>query len=285
MGFVASKERKRRKPKPPGVGKALGSSAALRIWYQNAIWDATQRMIEDYRNCIKEAMRQDEVKQLFGTMDASPFKIFNTVLAFLDSKWTDYFSEFAKNISKEFIEKSDQHAKSSTFYSLSAAGVEHPTAAYNDAVVNTLQTSRDFNYTLITNIQKDTHESLYKSIMLSLTSPNPEEQGASGIANALKEVGITSKKRVDLIARDQTSKVYSALSTERMQQNGVEYFEWAHSAGGKVPRQSHIDKDGVVFKVDDPKLWEGPKADQGPPGWAINCRCRAIPLIGYVPGE
>ena len=107
----------------------------------------------------------------------------------------------------------------------------------------------------------------------------------SGIQNALNKVGITSKKRVDLIARDQNSKVYTSLATERMRQNGVEYFEWMHSSAGKVPRQTHVDKDGMVFQVDDPRLWTGPKADQGPPGWAINCRCRMKPLIGYNPED
>jgi uncharacterized protein with gpF-like domain len=70
-----------------------------------------------------------------------------------------------------------------------------------------------------------------------------------------------------------------------MDQNGVEEFEWLHSSAGKVPRQTHVDKDGMVFKVNDPRLWEGPKADQGPPGWAINCRCRAVPIIGYKDDE
>jgi hypothetical protein len=61
--------------------------------------------------------------------------------------------------------------------------------------------------------------------------------------------------------------------------------------------------DEGVFKVDDERFWHVgtiyftkmgangifsavlKKGDVGPPGWAINCRCRAVPLIGYNPDE
>jgi SPP1 gp7 family putative phage head morphogenesis protein len=121
--------------------------------------------------------------------------------------------------------------------------------------------------------------------MLSLTSPDPEQQGVSGITNALREIGEFSEKRIELIARDQNAKLYASLNIKRLEDNGVEYFRWLHSSAGKVPRQTHLDHDGEVYRINDPRLWEGPKADQGPPGWAINCRCRMRPLIGYREGD
>jgi SPP1 gp7 family putative phage head morphogenesis protein len=145
--------------------------------------------------------------------------------------------------------------------------------------MNTLGAATDFNHTLITNISEDIHEKIYNSIMLSLTSPNPEEQGMTGIENTLKSVGGFSKKRIALITEDQTSKLYSALSDERMRENNVDEFRWLHSSAGKVPRKTHVAKNNQIFKLDDSRLWEGPKADQGPPGWAIRCRCRKIPII------
>lgn len=282
MAFKASNVRKRKPPEPFAKGKAIGPSAALRIWYQNQMDVAAAAMIADYQRAIEASLRRDEVKTFFA-MDATASSVFKDMMTKLDVKWATFFTEFAKNLSKEFVAKSDESAKAAVHYSLSAAGLKHPVMTYNEAVNNTLNSAQTFNHTLITNIQKEVHERLYKSIMLSLTSPNPEEQGASGIQNALKEVGGFSKKRIKLIARDQTAKVNSALADERMEQNGVEYFEWMHSSAGKVPRKTHIEKNGKVFKLDDPRLWEGPKADQGPPGWAINCRCRRKPLIGYRP--
>jgi SPP1 gp7 family putative phage head morphogenesis protein len=283
MAFQARKTRERKRPDPVGQGKPLTPSAPIRIWYQNQMWSVVKPMLEDYRTTIKAALEDPEVARFYAMDDTST--ILQRTLNALNKKWSDIFRGFAAQLSPKFVAKVDAQSKSSTWYSLSAAGVEQPRQAYTESVANTLQSSVDFNHTLITKIQEDVHEELYNSIMLSLTSPNPEEQGMSGIQNALNKVGITSKKRVDLIARDQNSKVYTSLATERMRQNGVEYFEWMHSSAGKVPRQTHVDKDGMVFQVDDPRLWTGPKADQGPPGWAINCRCRMKPLIGYNPED
>lgn len=241
-------------------------------------------MIKDYRDELEKASANPSVEAFFAE-DASPNSVFNKVMRRLDKKWSEVFRGFAMKYAEEMVKKVDSHAKSSTFFSLSAAGVKEPRETYNASVKNTLQASVDFNHTLITGIQKEVHEKLYTSVMLSLTSPDPEKQGASGIQNALVEANSFSKKRIELIARDQTSKVYSSLATERLKQNGCEYFKWLHSSAGKVPRQSHVDKDGEIFKVDDPRLWEGPKADQGPPGWAINCRCRMLPVFGYSEEE
>jgi SPP1 gp7 family putative phage head morphogenesis protein len=279
MAFKASKKRERRAPEPVGKGKPLIPSAAIRSWYQSKMDALAATMIADYRKEITEALEHPEV-EAFYTADAAD-SVFQRIMRRLNKKWMDVYNGFASKYAPEFVEKVDDHSKSSTWFSLSAAGVKEPRMTYNTNVAATLGASTDFNHTLITNVQKEVHEKIYSAVMLSLTSPNPEEQGASGIQNALREVGKFSKNRIELIARDQTSKLYSSLSDERMKQNGCYHFEWLHSSAGKVPRQTHVDKDGEIFSLDDPRLWEGPKADQGPPGWAINCRCRKVPVFGY----
>ena len=278
MAFQASKKRERRAPAPVGVGKPLIPSAAIREWYDKQLSSVTRAMIDDYREQIGKALEDKSVQVFFAT-DAAAASVLKGVVKELNRKWSDVFKAFAKKTSHEFTKRVDEQATSSTLASLSVAGVQQPRAAYNSGVENTLSASQDFNNTLITGIQQEVHEQIYSAVMLSLTSPNPEEQGQTGIESALKEAGIKSKKRIDLITRDQTSKLYSALSDDRMRENGITRFRWLHSSAGKVPRQTHVDKDGEIFDLDDPRLWEGPKADQGPPGWAINCRCRKLPII------
>jgi SPP1 gp7 family putative phage head morphogenesis protein len=280
MAFQASKRREIRAPEPLAQGKPLGPSAAIRVWYRDQLNSVVKAMIDDYRTQVQQAIENPEVAAYFAE-DAAANSIFQKVMKRLDKKWSDVFRAFGAKLSEEFVEKTDEHAKSSTWFSLNAAGVKQPVASYNQNISNTISAAKDFNSTLITKVKEEVHEKIYSAVMLSLTSPNPEEQGASGIQNALKEVGIVAKKRVELITRDQTSKVYSSLACDRLRQNGVGHFKWLHSSAGKVPRETHLEKDGEVFAIDDPRLWEGPKADQGPPGWAINCRCRMMPVFGY----
>ena len=278
MAFVASKIRARRAPEPVGRGLPIVPSYALELWYKKKLSAMTKAMIAEYKEQIAKEVKSEEGKRFYAT-DAIFSDSFNFVLKSLQQRWSRIFEGFAATLAPEFVEKVDGQATSATLHSLSIAGLKAPVATYNRDVANTLKASVDFNHTLITGLGEEVHDKIYKSVMLSLTSPDPEQQGQSGIQAALKAAGEKSKERIDLITRDQTSKLYSALSDARMEENGVDEFEWLHSSAGKTPRHSHVEKDGMVFKVNDPRLWEGPKADQGPPGWAINCRCRRVPII------
>jgi len=261
-----------------GEGKPIIPSRAIISWYDYQIEMITEAMISDYKHELHHIFSDPRIRKFYG-MDVSVSSLFDRLLKELNNKWSKVFNGFAAQTSKEFISKVDSSATTATLYSLKTAGLKLPKAEYNSSVMNTLGAATDFNHTLITNISEDIHEKIYNSVMLSLTSPNPEEQGMTGIENTLKSVGGFYKKRIQLITRDQTSKLYSSLSDERMKENGVDEFRWLHSHAGKVPRPSHVAKNNQIFKLDDPRLWQGPKADQGPPGWAINCRCRRIPVI------
>lgn len=278
MAFKASKERKRRAPGPVAEGTQLIASAAIRDWYQAQLRAITVSMLEDYKKTIGAALETKSL-QRFYSQDASAQAQLSDVMAALNKKWISLFKTYAKATAEAFAEKVDKHSRSTCWHSLSTAGVQQPRMGYLESVSNTLGAAQKFNNTLITGIQADVHEKIFNSVMLSLTSPNPEEQGTSGIENALKKAGTFSRARIELIARDQNSKLYSSLNIERMKDNGVDKFKWIHSSAGKTPRPSHVSKDEEIFAMDDPRLWTGPKADQGPPGWAINCRCRAVPVI------
>jgi uncharacterized protein with gpF-like domain len=284
MVFEASKARGRKPPDPVAKGKPLRPSAAIRIWYHGRLLDITEAMLADYRAALSASLKDYDVRKAFA-MDASASSLLTALLARLWDKWTKVFVGFSDETSKEFVRQSDEHVKASVWGSLSAAGVKQPTTAYNQNVMNTLQAAQSYNNTLIRGIHQDAHEKIYSAVMLSLTSSSPEQQGQSGIENALREMGLFTEKRIQLIAEDQTSKLYSSLSDERMLQNKVDEFEWMHSSAGKEPRASHVRMDGHIFTLNDPRMWEVggefglKKGDLGPPGWAIKCRCTKKPII------
>jgi hypothetical protein len=270
MPFKASKVRKKREPKPAGEGTQLIASAAVREWYERRLDDVAAAMLDDYRKELNDALQMRDVRKHFA-QDASAEAVLTDVLSRLDKKWTSIFKNYAKMTAAAFVEKVDEHSKATCWHSMTTAGIEQPRMSYTRNIENTLGAAQTFNNTLITNVQRDMHEKVFSAVMLSLTSPNPEEQGTGGIENALKKTGEFSRTRMELIARDQNSKLYSSLNIDRLRDNGIEKFRWIHSSAGKVPRPSHVAKDDEIFTMDDPRLWQGPKADQGPPGWAINC--------------
>lgn len=278
MVFRASKKREIREPDPVAQGTQLIPSAPTRIWYERELKKMVRAMLSDYREEINFLLEKPAVEQFYA-QDASPSSVFKRGLDKLAIKWKSLFTKAANKLTSEFLLKVDEHSKVTTFKSLSTAGIIHPKTTYNKSIEQTLESAQEFNHTLITNIAAEAHERIHNAVMLSLTSPNPEEQGQQGILSAVNKIEGMTLRRAELIAVDQNSKVYASLNADRMRQNGISKFKWIHSSAGKVPRQSHVDKDEKIFAIDDPELWTGPKSDQGPPGWAINCRCRAVPVI------
>lgn len=279
MAFKASKKREVKAAEPLGRGLPIIPSAALEAKYRKDLSAIMVSMLDDYKLRLGELFETAPIKKFYA-MDASATATssYNSVLKSLQQRWNKIFDNFAKKIAPQFVDDVEKQSTAATLHSLSVAGIKAPTSAYNENVANTIQASKDYNYTLITSLSKEAHERIYGAVMLSLTSPDPEKQGPSAIRAALVKEGIESKNRIKLIARDQTSKIYASLSDERLEQNGCEEFEWLHSSAGKTQRHSHVEKNGQIFKLKDPRLWEGKKADQGPPGWAINCRCRKVPV-------
>ena len=304
MAFKASKLRVKRAT-PYGEGKPIVPNAGVSRWYIDQLTPYVKAMAKDYQTNLEAVMNTKKADQFFDgeAMDASIFdlikkrnkkieEIFTRVLDGLNKKWSNVFSGLAKKVAPEFVDQADTAANTSTRYSLEVAGIEQPRMTYNEYARNVKGAAINYNTTLISGIQEEAHEKVYNSVMLSLTSPNPDEQGMPGIEKALHDIGIHAENRVKLIARDQTSKLYGAFGTDRMKQNGVMFFRWQHTFGGgggskrgKIAwRESHEKLDGEVFWIDDPDLWKvgkyfNKKGDIGIPGYAINCHCRMIPIV------
>jgi len=94
---------------------------------------------------------------------------------------------------------------------------------------------------------------------------------AKDIAKNIAARSGVSKRRAELIARDQVNKFNGQLNQLRQQEVGVTRYRWRTSLDERV-RSSHQDREGKIFS------WDKPPSD-GNPGEPINCRCYAEPII------
>jgi len=95
-------------------------------------------------------------------------------------------------------------------------------------------------------------------------------------ANTVREmiagkVGKTNAN-LQLIARDQVSKLNGQLTRVRQTELGVRRYFWRTSLDERV-RASHRVKEGRIFR------WDQPPADTGHPGEDYQCRCYAEPVL------
>lgn len=311
MAFKASKIRVR-KAAPIGEGKPIVPNAGIALEYEERFAPLLKKMFAEYEKAFSKIGDTSQAEDYFESeaMDASLFdliksrnkrldKIFDGVLNALNKKWekifnlaaVEFFSGEVAGDEKNWCEKAGDAARRASIFSMQAAGIKEPREVYfknNSVSANAIQ---NYNTTLITGLQQESHKKISDAVFRSLSSENPEEQGMPAIMEAVKKEKDVSENRLKLIARDQTSKLYGALGTDNMKANAVMFFRWQHTFGGSKKgrgkiawRESHEALSGEVFHIDDPELWKvgkyfKKKGDIGTPGYAIHCHCRMIPIV------
>lgn len=110
-----------------------------------------------------------------------------------------------------------------------------------------------------------------------------ENNGASTRVEVVREqiqerLGVV-RSRAELIARDQTLKIYGEIQEERQRNAGITHYVWSTSEDERV-RPDHEDLDGTTQAWDDPPVVDKRTGQRGHPGsGSINCRCAAVPVL------
>lgn len=156
------------------------------------------------------------------------------------------------------------------FYSAieKSVGVNLQSIIQNENLEDILVATTRENVGLIRSIPEEYFKKIETIVFTGTTQGNT----AGSMIQQIMKIGKSTTKRAKLIARDQTSKLNSALNQQRQQNLGVEEYIW-RTAGDDRVRESHRTNNGKVFK------WDEPPKDTGHPGHDIQCRCVAQPII------
>lgn len=133
---------------------------------------------------------------------------------------------------------------------------------------------RDFvrdNVRYVTSIGQDQHEALEETVMDAIRSGTHHEV----LRDAIHHRFGVSVRHARLIARDQTTKLYSRVNRERQKHLGLHRYVWATMMDERV-RDSHADMEGQVCRFDDPPIVDGEPANPGEP---VQCRCYSDPYF------
>lgn len=150
----------------------------------------------------------------------------------------------------------------------SSVGVNLQSIIQNENLEDILVATTRENVALIRSIPEEYFKKIETIVFTGTTQGNRAQSMIQEIVN----IGHSTTRRAKLIARDQTSKLNSALNQQRQQNLGVEEYIW-RTAGDDRARANHASKNGKVFR------WDAPPKDTGHPGQDIQCRCVAVPII------
>ena len=178
-------------------------------------------------------------------------------------------NENAKIVSASFVNNTNTVNKRQFYSSMeNAVGINLQSIIQNEALEDILVATTSENVALIRSIPEEYFKKLETIVFTGTTQGN----NAGSMISEIQKLGHSTTKRAKLIARDQTSKLNSALNQKRQTNLGVEEYIWRTAGDGRV-RENHASKNGKIFR------WDTPPKDTGPPGQDIQCRCVAQPII------
>ena len=206
------------------------------------------------------------------------------VLQELQERWKSAFSVTSRRIGAKLVDEISKEARARLEKNLARAIGVDMTKIFDDKTVMDTAEMMSFEAASLIKDIPDVFLEEVRRAVLSNYQQLPQPEGRS-LTEQIQEIIGSTEKRARTIARDQTSKIHTAINQARQQELGIEEYIWRTAKdrrvvgkpGGKYPEGNtvhgnHYAREGRVFR------WDTPPHD-GHPGWAINCRCYHEPVI------
>jgi SPP1 gp7 family putative phage head morphogenesis protein len=261
------------------VGKPLSPPDVVEAKYHAQLKKLVERMAATTEREIVKLYKSPEGRATFA-QDASFASMAAKLIKILQSKFNILFTSAAGGLAEALVHGISRQSAVGLGQSLKelSGGVTLKTDVVSGAVADVVKASVKSNVALIKSIPQKYFEGIEREVMRSIQTG----RGMADLQPYIENLGVVSKKRAALIARDQTSKATTAINRARMQGLGVKKFKWLHSGGGKEPRPLHKNVlNGNVYSLDDPPVIDERTGERGLPGQLINCRCRMVPVMEF----
>jgi SPP1 gp7 family putative phage head morphogenesis protein len=111
-----------------------------------------------------------------------------------------------------------------------------------------------------------------------ITGPLREGIRVEEVRERIQERLGVVRSRAELIARDQTLKLYGQIQEARQTAAGIEEYTWSTSDDERV-RSRHEELEGTTQRWDSPPIVDRKTGRRAHPGNDFQCRCAAIPIL------
>lgn len=268
--------------KPPILkGGKLPQPVAIEARYNAQLQKLVDQMTKiAKREVVKLFESPVAVESHVITEDASIASQSRILMSALAKQFEALFWDAAKFLSEGMVKQTAKASEVALGKSLKelSGGLKIKTDTLKSGPVNEIaKASVAENVSLIRSIPEQYLKNVEGAVMRSITSGN----GLQDLIPALEQQEGVTKRRAQIIARDQTKKVYAGLNHGRMRQAGIKKFEWIHSNGGQKPRQHHVEMNGNIYSFDDPPVIDPKTGERGLPAQLPNCSCSARPILDF----
>jgi SPP1 gp7 family putative phage head morphogenesis protein len=255
--------------KKPLTLPEIRPNAGISRKYSKVLVSLVQQIKADVNaTLIREFKKQAEQKKM--AMDGIADWVAH-VIDYLASRWQRKLNDLAPQLASQFVNRTVANYESLMKTHLRKAGF---TVRFQitDFQKESLQAVMESNVGLIKSIGSQYLDKVQGQVWKCVT----DGYDLSTLAKDLSKTYDITKRRAELIARDQGAKAHTVIEKAKRKELGITKAIWLHSHAGKKPRPSHLAANGKEFDVDKGMYLDGEWIQ---PGELINCRCCSKSII------
>lgn len=260
-----TREKLRRKKKR--TGPTITNPKSPEVKYRRQLSQLTRLLKESVNTDLVPILKQLESEYIADSYARTLEEVFNNLRRSFSGIETQ-----AKIVASDFVDNTNIVNRERFYRAMdNALGIKLENLIQNEGLEDILVATTRSNVGLIRSIPEEYFKQIETIVFDGVTRGN----AATSMIKQIQKIGKNTTQRARLIARDQTSKLNSALSQQRQQNLGVEEYVW-RTAGDDRVRETHRAHNGKIFR------WDDPPPDTGHPGQDIQCRCVAQPVINNI---
>lgn len=257
----------------PVTVRAIHASAAVHAWYFAELDRLIAVMQDDVQRAVLAAYGSLEPQSHAMDAPANPSLLLRAALRKWGGLWVNRFDKLSLDLAQAFARKSFTITQAQMRAALKDAGFTvkfTPTpgsrAAYQAVIAEQVN--------LIKSIPAEYLKAVESKVWGSVMAGNDMHALATDLR---KTYGVT-RDRAAIIARDQNNKAKAVIEKTRRLELGITHAIWQHSAGGKVPRATHVAMSGKSYPLAQ-GMYDSDEGAYVLPGELINCRCTSKAII------
>lgn len=256
----------------PVTLRAIHASAAVHDWYFAELdgWIAVMR--DDVQRAVLAAYGSLEPQEMAHDA-ANPSILLRAALRKWGGLWVSRFDKLSLDMGQAFARKSFTITQAQMRAALKEAGFTvkfSPTpgsrAAYQAVIAEQV------------NLIKSIPAEYLKAVESKVWNSVMKGGDMHALATDLRKTYGVTRDRAATIARDQNNKAKARIEKTRREELGIEEAYWQHSAGGKVPRATHVAMSGKRYRLSQ-GMYDSAVGQYIMPGELPNCRCTSRAII------
>lgn len=255
----------------PATVRAIHASAAVHAWYFDELDRHIKRM---------QAEVEREILAVYGAfepqthaMDANPSLLLRAALRKWGGLWVSKFDRLSLDLGAAFARKSFTITQAQMRAALKDAGFTvkfDPTPASRAAYQAVIAEQVNLIKSIPAEYLKAVESNVWGSVM--------KGGDMHALSTELKKSYGVTRDRAATIARDQNNRAKAIIEKTRREELGITHAIWQHSAGGKVPRKTHVAMSGKAYPLAQ-GMYDSDAGEYVLPGQLINCRCTSRAII------